>query len=210
MRLMTYLVIGAVPLRFSSLRYNIRRVTDEWSARAVFIFAKRESMRPSAPLIESVPTETPREGKKETPWCLRIIALLYSRSRSYRRTRTRLAGKESAEVRHSTRERERERREGGEGNLLRDSAPDGRARTSRARRCSRTFITRAYTYTPPRVHDGIEFTYGKGGLRGRGWITRYLGGHLSSKVLLFRRAAQFSSRRCYGSIVAERSSDPLQ
>lgn len=68
---------------------NIKSVTDE--ERALYLFSQNESMRPRAPLIESAPTETARAREKARTkrHGLRIIALLYSRSRSYRRTRTR-------------------------------------------------------------------------------------------------------------------------
>lgn len=142
-RLMMYFVIDD----FLSLLFA-RVISRAWrtrNARAVFIFRKT-SRWDRVSLIESAPRGTPRTHEKagRKRHGLRIIALLYSRSRSYRRTRTRPAGNAGVDTRR------------------REIAPKGsggrRSRTSSTPvPFENVYHTYACTYIPPCVHDGIEF-----------------------------------------------------
>lgn len=84
-------------------------ISRAWRTRSARrIYFRKTSRWVRAPSIESAPTETPRTHEKARRKChgLRIIALLYLRSRSYRRTRTRSVGRKCGGGRG---ERERER-----------------------------------------------------------------------------------------------------
>lgn len=158
-------------------------ISRAWQTRSARrIYFRKTSRWIRAPSIESAPTETTRthEKARRRRHRLRIIALLYLRSRSYRRTRTRSVGRKCGD-RHDTR-RERESFEG----------PIAWSTLRGQRLCSRTFITRACDkHTVAAVHDGIEFMLRKKRIivlaEGLGHsIPR---GHLSSKILPFRRPA---------------------
>lgn len=151
-------------------------ISRAWRTRSARrIYFRKTSRWVRAPSIESAPTETPRthEKARRKRHGLRIIALLYLRSRSYRRTRTRPVGRKCGG---------RHEREFRRARCLVD--------IMRATSVFENVYHTCVWYIPPRVYDGIEFMYGKGGLsfwpRVGHLIPR---GHLSSKILLFRHPA---------------------